>query len=276
VKTIHKIFILLFVISLCSCATTEQSSLEDAQTALDNEDYDSAIDNATEALAEDSTNAAAARVLSNAYFGRSGIRFLDVMSGIFDLEENADDSNFAQIAAVLPDPYDTTITEADVRLAIETLEGFAGIDATSFTDDDLADAAFDLGLMEAIEHFSLGVYGADYFGTFDVTGITDDDAAAVQEDLLNFDNRLVAAGVDETDNAFISDIRQTFCILKDISAADGFTTAEYQALVGCELDDDPDTFDTLTLTADIANCAALDPDGQTADVQACYDEDTTL
>lgn len=275
-KTIQKLFILLFVVSLCSCATTEQSSLEDAQTALDNADYDAAIESATEALAEDSTSAAAARVLSNAYFGRSGIRFLDVMSGIFDLEENADDSNFAQIAAVLPDPYDTTITEADVRLAIETLEGFTGIDATSYTDDDLADAAFDLGLMEAIEHFSLGVYGSDYFGTFDVAGITDDDAAAAQEDLLNFDNRLIAAGVDETDNEFISDIRQTFCILKDVSAADGFTTAEYQALVGCELDDDPDTFDTVSLTADIANCAALDPDGQTAAVQACYEEDTTL
>lgn len=275
-KTIQKLFVIWFIVSLCACATSETSGLEDAQTALDNEDYDAAIENATEALAENSTNVAAARVLSNAYFGRSGIRFLDVISGIFDLEENADDSNFAQIAAVLPNPYNITIAEADVRLAIETLEGFTGIDATSYADEDLADAAFDLGLMEAIEHFSLGVYGADYFGTFNVTGITDDDAASVLADLVNFDNRLIASGMDEADNEFISDIRQTFCILKDISAADGFTTAEYQALVGCELDDDPDTFDTASLTADIANCAALDPDGQTTAVQACYEEDTAL
>ena len=267
-------FVLFLVLGFVACATDEISALEDCQTDLNNESYSAAIVHCTAALEADASNAEAARLLANAYFGRSGIRYMDMVSGILDLGSSGD-SFFQEMADVLPDPYTTTVSMDDVRVAIETLEAFSGMSAADLGNGTLADAGFDLGLMEAIEHFALGVYGADYFGTLDVSGIVDADATNAQTDLINFDNRLISSGVSETEG-FIQDVRQTFCILEPISAGEGFTTAEFQALVGCELSTDPDTFDTAVLTADIANCAAIDPDNQGAAVQACYEADTTL
>ncbi len=264
---------LLLVLALpffINCATDELGALEAAQFALDAGDYDTAITEATAALAADSTNVEASRVLGSAYFARSGIDFFNLSEGVLDLETSTD-TNFQQIADVLP----TESTPSDLRSAIEALLAAEGIDGTDL-DGTVADAAFDLGLMEAIESFSIGVFSSDFVGTFDVTNITDDDAANVQEDLINFDNHLIEAGIDSTE-VFISEIRQTYCVLEPISAGDGFTTEEYQCLVGCQLDDDPATFDTLTLSGGtILTCSALDPSSQSADVEACYDADTTL
>lgn len=264
---------LLLVLALplfINCASDELGALEAAQFALDAGDYDTAITEAETALAADATNVDASRILGSAYFGRSGIDFFDLSEGVLDLSESTD-SNFQQIADVLP----STATAADLRSAITSLLDADGIDGADL-DGTIADAAFDLGLMEAIESFSIGVYSSDYFGTFDVSAISDDDAASVQEDLINFDNHLIEAGIDSTES-FIAEIRQTYCVLEPISAGEGFTTEEYQCLVGCQLDDNPDTFDTATLSGGtIATCAALDPTSQSADVEACYDADTTL
>lgn len=258
----------LFVIG---CATTETGSLEAARFALDKGNYSKAITEATEALSANPDNYDAARILASAYLGRSGIDYLDLAEGALDLANNDDVSNFQQIADVLPETADVD----DLRSAIETLEALDGIDATSFTDDVLADCAFDSGLMQLIEQFALGVYGSDYFGTFDVEGITATDRGNVLTDLIRFDNRLIAAGVDSTED-WLEEVRQTFCILEPISAGEGFTLAEYQAFVGCELDENPDTFDTASLTADIATCDDVNPENQGAAVQACYSQNTSL
>lgn len=266
-----------------ACATSEMSGYEDAKFALDQGDYDTAIARGTTAVAENPNNYEAARVLASAYFGRSGISFSDLAEGIIDLSSGTG-SNFQQIAGVLP----VTATEADLRSAIETIEAAPAIDGTSYADEVLADAAFDLGMMEIVEQFSLGAYGSNYFTSeeydvanadvLDTSTITEEDAANAQTDLLNFDNRLISAGVVEADHDFIREIRQTFCVLKDITAPDGFTVGEYQAFVGCQLSSTAHqaTFNTIQYSADIANCDALDPSTQIGTVEDCYDEDTTL
>lgn len=267
-----KIFLTVFFISfVAACASSEIANLEEAKFALDQGNYSEAISKATAAISEDSSNVEAYRILASAYFGRSGLDFLDIAEGITDLQ-NSGVSNFQQIADVLPS---SGVTLSDLRAAIETLEDIPGITATSTEDEGLQDAAFDLAIMQTVEHFALGVYGSGFFGTFDPTGISDSNRSSVQEDLINFDNRFILSGVDSGED-FISEIRQTFCLLEPLSAGEGFTTSEYQAFVGCELSDDPATFDTTAIDADLANCAALDPDGQGADVTACYDTNTAL
>lgn len=257
--------ILSFV--LLNCASTVQSNLEEAKFALDQGDYNTAISSATQALNADPQNIEAARLLASAYFARSGLDFLDLAEAIIDLDRN-DTTAYQQIAAALPSTADMD----DVRSAIETLQSLDGVDETSL-DNDIADAAFDLGLMESIEQFALGVYGANYFTTLDPSQISSKDLP--QADLITFDNHLVNSGVDSSEG-YVKDVRHTFCVLEPISADTGFTLAEYRAFVGCQLTPNPDTFDTTAFTTDIANCDAINPDDQPADVVACYDADTTL
>lgn len=247
-----------------SCASTETSNFEEAKFSLDAGDYDAAITAGLAALAENPDNILAARVVASAYLGRSEIDYLDLAEGITDLQ-NSTITNLQQIGSVLPDTADMS----DVRSAIETLEALTGIDAATITNEDLQDAAFDLGLLMTIEHFALGWYNSSEGA--DTSGISDDHKADVQSDLVNFDNRLVAAGLD-SDEDFLAEIRQTFCILEPVSTGSGFTTAEYQDFVACQLADDAATVTTTT----VANCDAVNPDNQTAAVQACYDEDTSL
>lgn len=247
-----------------SCASTENSNFEEAKFSLDAGDYDAAITAGLAALAEDPENVLAARVVASAYLARSGIDYLDLAEGITDLQ-NSTVSNLQQIGALLP----ATATMADVRSAIEILETLTGIDGDTITDADLQDAAFDLGLIMTIEHFAIGWYSSS--GGDDVTSITGDDKGSVQADLVSFDNRLVAAGLDSGED-FLSEIRQTFCILEPISTDSGFTTAEYQDFVACQLADDASTVTTTT----VANCDAINPDSQSDAVEACYEEDTSL
>lgn len=252
------------------CASDFQSNLEQAKFELDAGNYTSAISHATDALSANPGDIETTRILASAYLARSGIDFFDVLEGLVDLQ-NSTETNFQAIANVLP----ATADMDDLRSAITSLESLTGIDDTSFTNEVLADAAFDLAIMQVIEHFALGVYGSDFFGTFDVTDITTAQAAAVQDDLVDFDNRLIASGVDSTED-YIDEIRQVYCILEPLSAGEGFTASELRVLVGCQLDDDPTTFDTTAIDPAIANCLAVDPGSQGATVTACYAEDTAL
>lgn len=255
---------------LSHCATDLESNIECARFSLDQSEFTAAITCGTAALQAEPQNATAARLLANAYLGRSNIDYLDLAEGLTNLADSTD-SNFQSIADVLP----TDGALSDLRSAITTLESLDDIDDSSFTNDDLADAAFDLAIMQMIEHFAIGVYQSNFFTTLDVAEIDDTDAANVLDDLVDFDNRMIASGVDEAES-FISEVRQTFCVLEPLSAGAGFTTSEYRALVGCQLSDDPATFDTTAIAAGIANCAALDPTSQGAAVEACYDTDTSL
>lgn len=270
-KTIKPILGLLIVFSFIQCARPLTSNIENARQALNEGDLTTAINLTQDVLADDPGNLEASTILASALFERSNLNFLDLTQAMLDLD-NDDDSNFQAIADALPDEGDLD----DLRAAIVALEAISGIDEDDIGNNAIAGAAFDLAFMEAIEHFAIGVYQSGFkAGNFDVTTISADNTSEVQEDLIEFDNRLIGAGVDETET-FISDVRQTFCILEPISATDGFTTAEYQALVACQLSDNPDTFDTTALTADIANCNAINPNNQNAAVESCYDDNTSL
>jgi hypothetical protein len=253
-----------------ACAPDGLGNLEEARFCLDDSNFECAITNATNALSADTTNVEARRILASAYFGRSGLDFLDLAEGMLNLADS-DDPNFGQIAAILPD--DGSLD--DLRLAITTLEALTDVDEADLSDEEAqeqtADAVFDLSLMQMVEHFAIGVYASAFkTGTMVVGGITAAQADNVEDDLLDFDNRMLATGVD-SDTTFISEVRQTWCILEPLSAPDGFTVTEYQALVGCQLE--PTTFNPVAIDAGVANCAALDP----ANVaQACLDADTAF
>lgn len=264
------VFSLVLVGFFASCASDRVDNLESARFALDSGDFEEAIDLATDALVGDPDNVEAARILSSAYFGRSGIDFLDLAQVILDLDTASGD-NFRVVAGALPADGDLD----DLRLAITTIEALDGVDDADIADDELADAVFDLSMMQMIEHYAIGVYQSGFHTSLDVTDVTDAGSSTALDDLIAFDSRAVGSGV-ASDEDFLSAVRQTFCILEPISAGEGFTTAEYQSLVGCQLSSSPATFDTAALTADIANCAVLDPGSQSADVDACYDADTSL
>lgn len=264
------IFCLILVGFCASCASDRVDNLESARFALDNGDFNEAIDRATDALADDPDNIEATRILSSAYFGRSGIGFLDLAEVLLDLDSSGTD-NFRVVADALPDDGDLD----DLRLAITTIEALDGVDDAEIADEELADAVFDVSMMQMIEHYAVGVYESGFHTTLDVTDITDTGSDTVVDDLVEFDSRAVGSGI-ASDEEFLSAVRQTFCMLEPISAGEGFTTAEYQALVGCQLSDAPEDFDTAALTADIANCGDLDPGSQSAEVEACYDADTSL
>lgn len=269
-NTLRAVLCLVPLVLSINCATSLNSHLQSAQFALDNNDYETAINEATDALSADPNSVSASHVLASAYFGRSGLNFLDIATGVIDLQ-NSSDTNFSQIAGILPEDVSPL---PDLRSAIETLEAIPGIDGTNF-DGELADASFDLGMMQIIEHFAIGVYDANYFTSLDASLITDDDKTIVLNDLLNFDNHLVNAGADSTED-FINEARQTFCMLvpqtTDSVTGEGFTTAEFQDLVGCELTSDSTTY----VTTSVVDCSVYDPDSQTQDVQDCYSTDTSL
>lgn len=269
-KSIRFFVLLLVSLAFARCASDYTSDLETARFELDQGNYTAAISAATTAVQARPGDIQASRILANAYLGRSGIDFLELAEGLTTLEDSTD-PNFGVIAGFLP----ATATLSDLRSAITTLEATTDIDDTEITNEDLADAAFDLATMQMIESFALGVYHSNYFTTLDVTQITDADRIIVQDDLIDFDNRMIASGVD-ADEQFIAEVRQTFCILEPLSAGEGFTVSEYRALVSCQLSAAPDAVDTTAIDAGIANCAALVPDTQGAAVLACYNEDTTL
>lgn len=273
-KLTQFLLIATLVFFISSCASGTNSNLEDARFALDSSDFDAAIESATEVLEDDPDNIEASRILASAYFGRSGLDFFDLAEIILDLQD-ATDPNFRVVGNALPSDADME----DLRLAIQTLGALTGVDDDPIDNEALKDVVFDLAIMQAVEHFALGVYGSDFFtttaSTVDPSSIASDDASNAQDDLIDFDNRLIASGVD-ADNEFINQIRQTFCILEPFSAGDGFTQGEFQALVGCELSDDSAAFDTTDFSADIPNCAAVAPATQDADVEACYEVNTSL
>lgn len=266
-----RLFVLFFIsLAFARCASSYTSDLETARFELDQGNYTAAITAATSAVQSRPGDIQASRILANAYLGRSGIDFLELAEGLTTLQDSAD-PNFGVIAGFLP----TTADLDDLRTAITTLEAVPGVDDATITNEDLADATFDLAIMQMIESFALGVYHSNFFTTLDVTQIVDADRSAVQDDLIDFDNRIIASGID-SDEQFIAEVRQTFCILEPISAGAGFTVSEYRTLVNCQLSSTPDTVDTTAIDAGIANCSVLIPADQSADVQACYNADTTL
>lgn len=274
-KLIKTVLTLVLAVSFLNCASTEISNLDDARFALDKGDYTTAITKATNAVNADSTNIEAARVLASAYLGRSGVDYLELAQTVVDLSNNisntvnSTNNPFTAFADALP----TTITLSDLRSAIATLEALSGIDDATIADEGLADAVFDLALMQTIEMYAIGIYGSNYNTSLDATQITSTQSDAVQADMVAFDNRLIGSGLDSTES-FLSDLRRTFCMLEPLSASAGFTLTEYQALVACQLSTSPATVNTSAIDAGIANCSVFDPSA--AAVDTCAASNTSL
>lgn len=264
----------LLLFTLNHCALTADSALEDARFALDEGDYQEAIDAAQKAVDADSTSVEAYRLLGDAYFGLSGLNFLTLEKSIVDLQ-NSTDPDFSVIADALPDVSDVSSLLANLRTAITTLQSTPGIDGTSATSNTkLAETAYDLALMEVIEQYAVGVYGSNQkTGVLDVTLISQAQSDEALADSIAFDNEFILAGVSSTKD-FISSIRQTYCMLKDLSGTStDFTLAEYQALVGCQLDST--NFNPANIAGSgVATCSALNPDTQSTAVTDCYSTDT--
>ncbi|MDO8518748.1 MAG: hypothetical protein Q7T11_01125, partial [Deltaproteobacteria bacterium] len=152
--------------------------MENAQFALDNDDFDTAIEDGEDLLADEPNNVAAARIVASAYFARSGISYFDLAKTILDL---GDTDQFLTMAGALPDDADM----GDLRSAIATLEGLSNVDDDPIEEDALGTAVFELALMQVVEYFAIGVFEADFHGTLDVTLITDEDATNAMDSMLD-------------------------------------------------------------------------------------------
>lgn len=260
---------LLFLVA--GCATDFDENIESARFALDQGQFDTAISKAQDALDEDSTNIEARYLLGLAYVGKSGIDLIAVAEVLLRLEET-NLTNFQAVASEIPQDGDLT----NLRTGINILDGLNLTGITTISDDTRARYVFDLGLLKALEHIAIGVYASDYFGdNYDPAQITEAQYETVLDNLLTFDDDVVATGVSSNES-FVRETRQTFCVLEPITAGAGFTIQEYRAFVACQLADDPSIVDTTEYTADIANCGDLDPDEQENSVLTCYRQNTAL
>lgn len=270
----HRLVFLGFLLTFgfVGCANNSTSQLEECQFALDASEFDSAIDHCNSAIEADDNNIQAYRYKGNAFFGRSNISFLDLIQEILTLNDTGD-SDFLDISNVLPDNGDLD----DLRSAITSIQDAPGIDKDDYGGGDLADAGFDLGLMQAIESYAIGIYKSGFkeTGAIDLSLFDSDDKEKVQNDLLEFDDHLVAAG-SSVSEGFITQIRQTFCILQAVDADEGFSLEAYEAYVGCQLD--PDNFDPDTDVPDagVADCSVFAISNQSPDTENCYDNNTSL
>ncbi len=263
-----KVFIMTAVCAFSfACASSQSSNLESARVALDNGDYDKAVEKANEVLAEDAQNVDATRIKGSALFALGEFSFLGLAADVIDIDSDSVDA-FRDMADAFPDIGD----HEKINLAVNA---FDALEFTPITDE-LKDAAYDLGLMQAIGQFAIPSYVTEYVesGVADPSLITQDDVNLVLEYLIAFDDNLETSGIS-SDEDYIREVRHTLCVLKDITAEDGFTLGEYRAYIGCQLDEDH-TIDTTEYSADIADCAQIDPQTQSESVQSCYEENTTL
>ncbi len=157
----YRLVFLSFLLSLgfAGCANNATSQLEECQFALDASEFDSAIDHCNSAIEADDNNIQAYRYKGNAFFGRSNLDFLDLIQEILVLNDSGD-SDFLDISNVLPDDGDLD----DLRSAITSIQAAPGIDIDTddYGDGALADAGFDLGLMQAVESYAIGIYKSGF------------------------------------------------------------------------------------------------------------------
>ncbi len=282
------LFLLALSLSVVQCASDAAKNLEDAKFALDEEDFSAAISAADAVLNEEPNNVPAARILASAYMGRGGFNMHDIAVKLLDLEDESD-SNYTVLAPVLPEDGDLE----DMQLAITTLSGlddldFASLTADGLATDDLKDAAYDLGLMQMVYHYAIAIYHTGYKDdplTYNVDDLTDDDSTfddleEAQTALVQFDNYLIAAGFDPNDDTggFITEVRKTHCLMQGVSADEGYSLETYQATVLCNLSEASEDEDPAAIDPDFVDCSLSNPDdpGISADVIACFDEDTVL
>ena len=241
-----KLLLLMFSVGFLTagaCPDSSDSLVDEVKTALDQGDYTTAVTKADELLVESDTPTNRLLVAS-AYTGRSTLDLLDLVGKFADLV-NGTVSDFQQIACVVQFP-DPTANLADLRKSITTLQSLG----TALDDDANKEAAFELGMLEAIEAFVLptnkgatpaagtnlkSCSTAVFTATATTVGnISEADRVNVQADFVDSDNRLRKAGL-KNDNDILKALFQTYCRLKSASVSDGFTQGDLQAFTWCEM-----------------------------------------
>lgn len=249
------------VLSGLGCATSLDSATEAAIFALDSGDYTTAITKATEALAANANDLDATILLSSGYAGRAGVNYLDLTKEIST--EGEEDNVFQQIHTAFVATISSTGL-ADLRLAVTTLEDFAGTFTTTREEEDFR---FQLGMLQTIEALALpGIVAQPTAGgTLTVTDITEAQRVTTRDDFIAADNNLILGGL-AADNALVNTVRVNYCALKDLSANDSFSVEELQDVINCQLNSAAASLvaadfqsAAVTLCTDISfSCTAID------------------
>ncbi len=294
-QIIGRLAVALFVVAVATggaCPSSEQSLLDELKFALDRCNpvsepaslttfCQTAVDKGELLIAEAPTDKNARILLSNAYFGRSGLDFLDLLQTFADLSSTAAD-DFEEIRDALTG---VSVDLTKLRLSVTTLTDLTGLAAA-----DNEDYFRQLGLMRSLEAFvrpvKQSVDDANAFNEAKVVEKIDaDEAAIIEEDYLNADNNLADTEVDDDD--ILSPIRENYCrcsLQNPLGGSAGFNAACLRDLMRCELN--PNVGDTSTSTINNAgiaqdynrdgalddrDCATLlDPTG----LSACGGQDT--
>lgn len=233
----------------CGCASSLNANTEKARFALDNADWDAAIAYANDALSSDPGDIDAALLLSSAYSGKAGLTVLSVAS---DLSGADAGSNLFE---TIHTNFVASVSSLDaLRSSIESLTLTTMPDAENPYYTDLY---FQRGLLDMIEGFVMPTLRAQptIDGTITPADITAADATNVMEDFINADNDLINSGMDATDELVVN-IRKYYCVLENASAGSGFTRADLQDMVYCQLAADPTVVPAAGFQS-VANCAAF-------------------
>jgi len=127
-------FILVFIFSLSGCDEnifdglddddSEESQLEEARTALNDEDYNKAL----ELLGDlNPCDPDVAKYTSSAYMGRANFNTLDLLENVAELSDEDETGNIDMISSVIDSDGDGQITSAEIMAGIE--EVLQSIDA---------------------------------------------------------------------------------------------------------------------------------------------------
>lgn len=250
------IYILTVATLLIGCASGTTGSFESALSALDNGDFDTAVTELESlATATVSDDLELSLLLSSAYAGRAGIDFLELAKTL--LEDNNSDQAFQAIHSAFVQTIEAGTGLDDLLNAINALDDFTG----SATGADEAERRYRLGLLQAIDAFARPTITAKptAASTIDVSAITS--KAQVQTSFLEGDNNLTndgAAGGVSSSNQLVEVLRDSYCALKDISAADGFTVEELQDLTLCQLTAEPEDLVPADFSSSVTSCDDFD------------------
>lgn len=253
------------------CASSSDTGIEEAKFALDSGDWDKAIQSASAVLADDPSNVEAALALAEAYAGRSGITVMKLMTTIADRTKDRDLFDAVQDVAI--DRPTKRVHMGDLGSAIDTLANQLKLEPAP-KNSLYPDVLFETAVLRIIEAFLTPSYAAqpDNEGAIDAENITEDDRARVQDDLLQADNELEAAGVSDSDG-LITNMRETWCVLKNLSAPfDGISLSVLRDLVLCQISTDDGNaltaadFESPNITScsdfDFSACSAAGPTEQ--------------
>lgn len=219
-----------------ACPSQSQSLLDDLKSALDHCSpvidpaslttfCQTAVEKGEELIAESPTDVNARILLSNAYFGRAGLGFLDLLETFADLA-NTTANDYAEIRDAI---QGLTVDLDDLRSSVSTLTNL--VDSEGLTAEGNDDLFRQLGLVRALEAFVRPVQQAGAEAANVDANIDAAEAATIASDFLNSDNDLVDTDVDDAD--VLSPIRENYC--RCSLQTGGFTAACLRDLMRCEL-----------------------------------------